>query len=535
MKRTLLVTILLFLLLPSNAQPLGWNWAWAAGGAQDDHARARVSPAGAAYLLGTYEGTMDAHGTSVISSGQADIFVQQLDPADGSVLWTAEAHNTAQMEVMDMTFRSNGELVVTGYVYHDGNDASFGPFTLSGQSFGHQAFVAGLSPTGTWTWLSAVGSPTVQSSQGWLVRVDGNDDIMLHCGIQRVWVHKFTGNGMPVWSASGSADQGSVDGYAMDVTTDNGLVITGRFYSTATFGTTQLTDATIYYDIFIAKLNTDGEWEWAVQAGGSHWDKGFGVCGAPNGDVFVMGTYRNLATFGPNTIQGSGLSDLWTARLTSDGQWLWVNPAGTSAGMEIYDMALSAAGDRLVCTGSYAFNGTTLDGQTLPAPPNNSNQAYVAELDILGNFISARGFGSLAGDQGEAVAYTSDGDILVAGNFGEDMVLDGIALPNNLNSDLWVGRLDQGLTTPVPSLAPQSGGPRLELTDLGPMVLNPAGNKGLLLFFDPLGRTLGSERLTGAAHQPVVAPISPGLLCWRITTLEGQHRASGIISAASVR
>jgi hypothetical protein len=321
----------------------------------------------------------------------------------------------------------------------------------------------------------------------------------------------------------------------MDVTADDGLVITGRFYHTATFGNVQLVDATIYYDIFIAKLDSNGEWQWAVQAGGSHWDKGFGVWGAANGDVYVMGTYRNVATFGPFTCTGSGQSDLWSARLSSTGEWLWVNPAGATTGMEIYDMDIAPAGDRLVCGGSYAMNPTMLDGHLLPTPPNNANEAFVAELDTLGNFLSARGFGSLAGDQVEAVAYLLDGDIIAAGNFGGDMQLDDFDLPNVLNNDLWVGRLGAGLPTSIipPMQAPTR--PRVVMSELGPTLINPKGAIGSLMFTDPLGRELGSTRISGAERQPLIVPAIPGLLCWRMITTDGEHLASGVLSGASFR
>lgn len=536
MHRPLLTLLLALFILPLWSQEPTWSWARAAGGPEGDHARARVSPNGEVYLLGTYADTIDANGTTVMSDGLTDLFVQQLDPTDGSVQWTAEAHNPSQMEVMDLAFRSTGELVVCGFVYHDGNDATFGPYTIPGQDFGYQAFIAGLSPAGAWTWLSVVPNPTQQSSKGWLVKVDGNDDILLHCGIQHVWVHKFTGNGVPVWNTSASSDQGSLDGYAMDVTADNGLVITGRFYDTATFGNIQLVDATVYYDIFIAKLDDQGAWQWAVQAGGSHWDKGFGVCGATNGDVYVTGTYRNVATFGPFTCTGTGSNDLWTARLTNNGQWLWVNPAGTTTGMmEIYDLDLSPDGDRLVCGGSYAMNATVLDGHALPAPPNNFNQAYVAEMDTLGNFISARGFGGLAGDQVEAVAYLPDGGIIAAGNFGGDMILDNITLTNTQNGDIWVGRLDPSLPTQIASPTQDGSHPRLVWTALGPMVLNPSGTAGLLTFVDAIGRELGAVRISGASEQAVTLPDHPGLLVWKISTWSGTRLAYGTIPSTGLR
>ncbi|MEO8590766.1 MAG: hypothetical protein ABI432_15430 [Flavobacteriales bacterium] len=423
--------LLSVLLLVSNGrgQSLDWAWAWDAGAAGTDRAVTDVSPTGELYLLGTYEGTIDAHGTPLVSSGGTDAFVQQLDPTDGSVQWTAEAHNTADMDIFGVAYRSTGEIIVSGFVYHDGNDSQFGPFTIPGDDFGYQAFIAGLSPAGEWVWLSTVPGPTTLSTQGWMVEVDGSDDILLQCGIERVNVHKFTGAGVPVWNTMATSGTGSLDAYAMDVLPDNSLVITGRFHDTGAFGSFELFDGTIYYDAFIAKLNSAGVWEWAVQAGGSHWDKGYGVQATATGDVYVMGTYRNTATFGPFTATAlPPNNDLWIAKLSGTGQWLWLNPAGATAYMEVYGMDLSADGSRIACAGTYNLAGTVLDGVSLPTPVNNFNDLYVAELDSMGNFISAKGNGGTFGDQALSVAYDADNNIYAAGKFDADMMLDTISL-----------------------------------------------------------------------------------------------------------
>ena len=530
MQRSFLLSGLVLITITGRAQSFEWVWATAGGGLGDDHAVADISPTGELYLLGTYEDTAAVGGVTLISSGQTDVFIQQLDPADGSVQWTAEAHNTADMEIFDIAYRSGGELVVSGSVYHDGNDSYFGPFTIPGQAFGYQAFIAGLSPSGSWTWLSTVPGPTVQSTKGWLVEVDGNDDILLQCGIQSVYVHKFTGMGVPVWNASATSSSGSLDGYAMDVSPDGGLVITGRFYATATFGTIQLTDPTIYYDAFIARIGPSGTWEWAVQAGGSHWDKGFGVQTLSTGDIYVMGTFRNMATFGPFTCTAAGTSDLWVARLSSTGQWVWVHPAGATAYMEVYALDMSDDQSRLLCTGSYAFGATMLGSQSLPAPGTSSNDVYVAELDTSGNFISAMGFGSSQGDQGLGAAYDQNEHIYLAGVLQADMLLDTISLTNVYGNDLWVGRLDPDLATMA--TAPHIGETVLVPSFVGDqlMIRNPLHQKGQLLLYDALGRGSSPITVNGMDGQLIAHPAPAcGLLYWRFHGNDRGTEQSGAI------
>jgi hypothetical protein len=440
---------LLLLCLPASlaAQTNTWSWAWGAGSAGYDEAYVAMGPTGALHLCGNYTGTVDVNGATLTSSGQGDAFVQQLEPTDGSVLWTAEAHHTGNLYIYDMAYRSTGELVVCGTVAHNGSAAQFGTHTLAGQEFGTQAFVAGLSPSGTWNWVSGVAG--VVSTDGFHVEVDASNTILLGCKWGNgLAVYRFTGQGQQGWSATATSSGSSVDLYAMDVLPGGDLVITGRCYGTGTFGAQSITVSGIYYDAYVARLSSAGQWTWVAQAGGSHWDKGFGVCADAAGDVYVAGTFRNTATFGTTLLTATGSNnDGWLAKLDGNGQWQWAVQMGSIAYMEVYGMAMNAAGDRIALTGNYAFNTPTIGGITLPAP--TLNDLYVLEYTTTGQVLSALGAGGGGGDRGMAAAYGADNALYVAGSFGADMQLGAYALTGVGTPDLWVGRLDADLTTSV--------------------------------------------------------------------------------------
>lgn len=429
------------------AQTNTWNWAWAAGSAGYEEGYVSMAPNGALHLLGNYANTIDANGTPLTSSGQGDAFVQRLDPADGSVQWTAEAHHTDNLYLYDMAYRSTGELVVCGTVAHNGGAAQFGPFTLAGQPFGTQAFVAGLSPSGAWNWVSGVAG--VVSTDGFQVEVDASDNILLGCKWGNgLAVYRFTGQGQQGWSATATSSGSSVDLYAMDVLPGGDLVITGRCYGTGTFGTQSITVSGNFYDAYVARLSSAGQWQWVAQAGGSNWDKGFGVCADATGDVYVAGTFRNTATFGTTALTATGSNnDGWLAKLDGNGQWLWAVQMGSIAYMEVYGMDMNDAGDRLALTGNYAFNTPTIGGIALPTP--TLNDLYVVEYNTTGQVLSALGVGGAGGDRGMAAAYGAGNALYVAGSFGADMQLGADQLTCVSTPDLWVGRLDADLTTAV--------------------------------------------------------------------------------------
>ncbi|MBK6342913.1 MAG: hypothetical protein IPF41_10075 [Flavobacteriales bacterium] len=527
--RTLLTTFLVVpLTFTLHGQSLTWAWAWGAGSAGSEFASVSWAPSGAVHVLGNYENTIDAHGTTVTSSGQGDAFVQQLDPADGNVQWTAEAHHTADVTIHDVAYRNTGEIIVCGTVAHNGDAAQFGALSLAAQPFGTQAFVAALSHMGQWNWVSGVADPV--STEGFLVKVDANNNILLGCrwGTDLA-VYRFTGQGVQGWAATANSSGSSVDAYAMDVMPDGDLVITGRCYGTGTFGTHTISVVGTFYDAFVARLSSSGTWEWAVRGGGSHWDKGFGICADASGNVYVAGTYRNTATFGAFQFTATGANnDGWMAKLDGSGQWLWALSMASIAYMEVYDMDLAPAGDRLALTGNYFVNAPTLGGFVLPAPA--MNDVYVAEIDTAGQFLSAMGFGSAQGDQGLAISYGANDELYVAGTAGATMVLGAYTLVGVATPDLWLGRLDPDISTGQ-SASTLVDGLRLYLDENVLVLRDPEGITGLLSLTDAIGRTLLQARLNGASEHRIALPDrAAGMIFWQLHRGEGKMRSGKLFA-----
>jgi len=72
-------------------------------------------------------------------------------------------------------------------------------------------------------------------------------------------------------------------------------------------------------------------WLWAKQAGGSSADYGFGISVDSSGNSYVTGYFQGTASFGPYTITSSGPTDVFVAKLDSNGNWQWAKQAGGSS------------------------------------------------------------------------------------------------------------------------------------------------------------------------------------------------------------
>ena len=77
-------------------------------------------------------------------------------------------------------------------------------------------------------------------------------------------------------------------GYGITSLGDGSSIVTGQFRGAASFGDTTLTSAG-NDDVFIAKLNRDGSYAWAKQAGGTGFDLGYDITSLGDGSSIFTG------------------------------------------------------------------------------------------------------------------------------------------------------------------------------------------------------------------------------------------------------
>ena len=103
--------------------------------------------------------------------------------------------------------------------------------------------------------------------------------------------------------------------------------ITGIFKDTADFGSTDLTSSG-GSDVFVAKIDSSGDWEWAKSAGGSYTDTGYGIFVDASDNSYITGEFQGTANFGSTDLTSSGDSDVFVAKIDSSGNWEWAISGG---------------------------------------------------------------------------------------------------------------------------------------------------------------------------------------------------------------
>ncbi|MBO94483.1 MAG: hypothetical protein CMI32_06245, partial [Opitutales bacterium] len=146
------------------------------------------------------------------------------------------------------------------------------------------------------------------------------------------WGHCVGGNSEDVEVVSVAVDSSGDTYYA------------GSFGDFALFG-----DIPLYSsggsDIFIAKLSSNGSWQWAVKAGGSSSDHGKGIAVDSSGNAYVTGYFYGTATFGSTSLTSSGSNEIFIAKLSSSGSWQWAVKAGGTSDDRGYGIAVDSSGN----------------------------------------------------------------------------------------------------------------------------------------------------------------------------------------------
>ncbi|MCB9637912.1 MAG: hypothetical protein H6727_03295 [Myxococcales bacterium] len=257
-----------------------------------------------------------------------------------------------------------------------------------------------------------------------------------------VFVAKMDATGTWLWATkAGGVLNATASGVVLD---GNGSIyITGGFSGSATFGATTLTSVGDE-DIFIAKLDSAGNWLWAKQAGGSAADRGYSIATDGNHQVYVYGLFGTnspnaTATFGNVTFSSPARG--FVAKLSDSGAWLWVKQAAgtffSTLSGKPGDLYVTASGDVYLTT---SFSGTFTMGSTTVNATGRG--ILVAKMDAQGNWLWVKQTVGMGGSSGTGITVDAQGDAYLVGNFTQSVSFGSTTLTASSMSDYFVAKID---------------------------------------------------------------------------------------------
>ncbi|MCK4311924.1 MAG: T9SS type A sorting domain-containing protein [Candidatus Cloacimonetes bacterium] len=255
-------------------------------------------------------------------------------------------------------------------------------------------------------------------------------------GLQDIFVAKIDTNGNWIWSNQANGlGWNSATGIVTD--NDENVYVTGHFLETTTFGEYSLT-SNGGSDIFVAKLNSDGNWIWATKAGGVCLDRSYGISLDSEENIYIAGHFEEESSFGQHSLTSNGADDVFIAKLNTSGNWMWARNAGGIDDDRGFDLIMDNDGNNYI-TG-YFQETATFGSQSITS--NGSIDIFLAKISSDGNWIGVTQAGGSNEDSGYGVTMNDTGSIYLTGMFSDIANFGTLSLTSNGESDIFVAKLN---------------------------------------------------------------------------------------------
>lgn len=310
----------------------------------------------------------------------------------------------------------------------------------------------------TWDWAKSSGSSNVDKGNGIAIDRSGNiyvtgdfrsstitfgSTILTNAGLEDIFIVKYDPAGNVIWAKSVGGTNKEI---CNSIITDSigNIYLTGYFASSSiSFGTTQLNNI-LLRDLFIAKLDENGNEIWAKSIGGANNEEGNDLAMDGAGNIYVTGTYIGIATFGTTTLTSVGNIDIFTVKHDISGNVVWAKSAG-GIGDDYSTNIDSDENGTTYLTGYYASPTMTF-GTTILTNSGVTN-IFTGKYDQNGNAIWAKSIGGTIADSGASIVLDGNNNFYLTGNFSSPVINFGpITLTNGgvgiSPYDIYVAKLD---------------------------------------------------------------------------------------------
>lgn len=409
----------------SGGSSSGFLLTFGGSGIETDIAGIAVDSSDNIYITGTSLGT-NVYGANVTSGTNDDIFVAKLN-SSGEVQWVYTAGGTGRDRGRKIALDSSGNIYVVGY-YRSVVDFGGGNETSNGE---WDAFLLKLNNSGTFQWVITFGDTL--NDLGRDVVVDSNDNVYMlgdfrgtvtFAGIggltatqADMFLLKVNSSGDSVWVYTATSVSGNESARAVAIDSSDNLYITGSFSGTMNFGDGNNVTGTYSHDLFIVKLNSDGQFQNIYLSSISTAQKAKGIAVDSSGNIYATGNFNGTVNFGGGLLTPRSSQDIYLLKLDSNFTFQWVKTFSDSNQQSDPAMGTAIAIDEDGNVYSGGGIGDTIRIGDLSLDGAN-NRAYILKHDSSGNLLWSKTFGggtADASDKMQDIAIDSNGFLITAG------------------------------------------------------------------------------------------------------------------------
>jgi gliding motility-associated-like protein len=448
--------LLLFLFATVKSQLPAFQWAKSFSGTNNEYCNDQVLDAlGNIYTVGSIKGTTDmdpgpgTYNLTSMSIGYDDIYICKLTSL-GEFVWAKRIGGLFNDIPTAIDIDNNGNLYIGGTFHSTVDfDPGAGVSNLSNGNGGTANFLLKLDLDGNFIFAKKVaGSLYFHSLRSLAMASSGNiyvtgtfagtSDFDPGPGVfnlstailtnSEFFLSKYDSDGNLIWAKQFAGDNlGS--SYAIDVDALENIYVAGVFYGTCDFNpgpsifnlTSSISaSGSVNADIFVTKLNSNGDLVFAKQitglVSGNCWD----MCVDPLGNILMTGDYKSVTDFDPGpaiySLDPGSYADCYVLKLNSLGNFVWARTFESVGQPESSSRGFS------ICTDSQG-NIYTAGNYTGGVDFNPGSGAFVLNTISIANIFISK--------------LNSNGDFSFALNF-EGSMTSSLAAPRSITVDYFM-------------------------------------------------------------------------------------------------
>lgn len=335
-------------------------------------------------------------------------------------------------------------------------------------------FITKMNAAGDFEWIKQIGGPEYERSSS--IALDEAGNIYITGGFQDtvdfnpatgisdtsflsatglsfdIFVLKLDSNGIFKWAKKIGGPNNDL-GHAITADSESSVYITGRFIETVDFdpdsiGSYVLTSSG-FEDAFICKLDSLGDYCWAMKIGEADYDCGESIKVDKDNNIYAAGGFSGTVDFDPgsgvyNLTSLSGSLDPYFIKLSKTGNLIWAKSFESPYWTYSQVIDVDYLGN-VFCAGGYQILIDVDPGLGLSDTCFfHSGGSYISKLDSSGNFMWAKQFQGVC--RILSIDLDDDNNIYTTGDFGQLMDFDpddsSTFILSGYDSDVFISKLD---------------------------------------------------------------------------------------------
>jgi hypothetical protein len=352
------------------------------------------------------------------NKGGKDCWIVKLD-ASGNLVWETNLGGSNNDTIHDIEQTTDG-----GYIIGAFSNSSDGD--VGGNNGMRDFWIIKLNASGNLIWETNIGGTSddilesiMQASDGGYVAVGftSSDEFDVN-GQSDAWIIKLDESGNFQWETNLGGSQRDL-AFSVDQTTDQGYVVAG---SRETNDNKR--------DIWIAKLNSVGNFEWEKTYVGSENEEAESIQQTSEGGFIIAGYSRS----GDGDIgENKGGTDALVIKTDISGNMQWKKIIGGTGSDGISDIHQTSDGGYIAVGSS---NSKDIDIEE----NSGARDFLILRLDASGTIIWQENLGGEGDDYAFSAEQTADGGYVVAGSWYTNIIGSGEGTTGDFN--YWVVKLE---------------------------------------------------------------------------------------------